>query len=273
VTIDGVPLVTQLDGLAVDVDPGPHTFVFDGADGSAEQKVVVAEGAKAQHIAVVFGAAGTAPVVTRTPGTEATPSGPSLAAQNGFSFGLRLGVAFPAGSVYSGESASQDISAMVPIWLDAGYLINPNIYVGAYFQYGVIVPNNCATGVSCSGSDIRIGLEGQYRFLPDGRFDPWAGFGFGYEIANGSDSGFNTNTGAPETVGVSLSGFEFFHVEAGADYKALPNLNIGPLLALSLGEFGNVSGSVNGASESLNEPSALHLWIFVMVRGQYDLHI
>src|SRR5580692_7308798 len=33
VSIDGAPLVSKLDGLAVDVDPGAHTFAFEAADG------------------------------------------------------------------------------------------------------------------------------------------------------------------------------------------------------------------------------------------------
>jgi hypothetical protein len=284
VTMDGAPLAASLDGIAIDVDPGAHTFAFEGADGRAEQKVVVTEGAKAQHIAVTFGAPGAVAVVTATPGTaatptaSATPSAPSLAAaspaESGFSFGARLGFALPAGSFYGGTdtSVSTTVSAMVPIWLDAGYLINPHFYVGAYFQYGIIIPNDCATGASCSGSDVRIGLEAQYRILPEATIDPWIGAGFGYEFASGSASGFTT-AGVPATEGESLGGFEIVHVEAGADYKVLPNLNIGPVVAFSLGEYGSITGNLNGASESLSEPGALHMWIFIMFRGQYDLHI
>ena len=161
---------------------------------------------------------------------------------------------------------------MVPIWLDAGYLISPSWYVGVYFQYGVVLPNNCTAASGCSGDDVRIGLEAQYRILPEGTFDPWIGAGFGYELASGTASGFTTS-GVPATEGISLGGFEFLHLEAGADYKVLPNLNIGPVLAFAFGEYGSISGSLDGASEPISEPSALHMWIFLMFRGQYDLHI
>jgi hypothetical protein len=47
VTVDGQLLVSTLDGEAVPVDPGPHTFRFERADGtSATQQVLVKEGDK-----------------------------------------------------------------------------------------------------------------------------------------------------------------------------------------------------------------------------------
>jgi hypothetical protein len=64
VTMDGSELMKQLDGKAVNVDPGPHTFKFEleGAD-PIEQQVVVRQGQKDRVVAVSF-----APVTTETPG-------------------------------------------------------------------------------------------------------------------------------------------------------------------------------------------------------------
>jgi len=56
VTVDGQPLVSKLDGEAVSLNAGPHTFHFVGADGtSLDQSVLVKEGLKYQAIAVVLG--------------------------------------------------------------------------------------------------------------------------------------------------------------------------------------------------------------------------
>jgi len=70
VSVDGEPLVATLDGQAVPVDPGVHTFRFEGSDGAKlEQQVVVVEGEKNQRVAVVLGAAtaaSTAPAAATT---------------------------------------------------------------------------------------------------------------------------------------------------------------------------------------------------------------
>ncbi len=57
VTLGDQTLTEQLDGKAIPMDPGTHTFVFDSPKhGSKELKFVVKEGKKAQNIEVVFDA-------------------------------------------------------------------------------------------------------------------------------------------------------------------------------------------------------------------------
>jgi hypothetical protein len=77
VMMDGVPLAASLDGREIDVDPGPHTFVFQRADGSkVETKAVAVERGKGKVVAVAFGqaAAPTPPAApTPAPGTQAPP--------------------------------------------------------------------------------------------------------------------------------------------------------------------------------------------------------
>lgn len=58
VTLGDQTLAEALDGKAIPIDPGTHTFVFESAKhGSKELKFVVKEGQKAQNIEVVFGGA------------------------------------------------------------------------------------------------------------------------------------------------------------------------------------------------------------------------
>lgn len=57
VTMDGAEITKRLQGRAVDVDPGVHTFVFEAPDGKTEQKLVVKQGTKDQALAVTIGAA------------------------------------------------------------------------------------------------------------------------------------------------------------------------------------------------------------------------
>ena len=57
VTVDGQPFATKLDGTAIPINPGAHSFHFQRADGtSADQQVVVVEGDADQRVQVVLGA-------------------------------------------------------------------------------------------------------------------------------------------------------------------------------------------------------------------------
>ena len=57
VSIDGKEGPRKLDGRALDVDPGEHTFVFELADGrKTEQRVLLREREKAKSVAVTIGA-------------------------------------------------------------------------------------------------------------------------------------------------------------------------------------------------------------------------
>jgi hypothetical protein len=55
VAADAKKIASRLDGRAVEIDPGEHTFVFTFAEGrSVTQKTVVKEGEKAQRVSVVL---------------------------------------------------------------------------------------------------------------------------------------------------------------------------------------------------------------------------
>jgi hypothetical protein len=58
VSVDGKLLVSKLDGQGVSMNAGPHTFHFEGADGtSLDQAVMIKEGVKNQPVVGVLGAA------------------------------------------------------------------------------------------------------------------------------------------------------------------------------------------------------------------------
>jgi hypothetical protein len=281
VSVDGAPLVTRLDGLAVDVDPGAHTFTFEGADGRTEQKLVVTEGAKAQLIAVVLGGAGGGAAVISAPASTAAPASapgpgpspfPTEPVDSGLSFGVRLGYGIAFGSIESNDSLTDYANGQIPFWLDAGYLLNPSLYLGLYFSYGLVsigstAGNACtAEGISCSGSDLRVGLDVQYRLFGKERLQPWIGLGaLGYENATFSGS---TLLGSSST---SASGIEWVNPQAGLDYKILPTLSAGGFIGASIAEFFGVSSS-SGSDSSLTGHT-LHGWIYIGARASYDLHI
>ena len=60
VTVDGQPFAEKLDGAALAVDPGDHTFRFEGVGAVTNKHIVVREGEKGRREAVVLGAKSTA---------------------------------------------------------------------------------------------------------------------------------------------------------------------------------------------------------------------
>jgi hypothetical protein len=195
---------------------------------------------------------------------------PARAEGGAVSLGLRTGYAIPMGNAVGGGAPpiSDAITGVIPIWLDAGYKLNPNMYIGAYFQYGIGLINNDKTGcgqpgASCSANDVMFGANFHYHLMPDQTIDPWAGIGIGYEI-------LQTNSAQSSSDG---NGFQFLNLQLGGDYKATPELGIGPFLMFSLGEFSNCGASFMGQSAGTCtiKETALHEWLTIGIRGVYDI--
>jgi hypothetical protein len=205
------------------------------------------------------------------------------ATASGIEVGLRSGYAIPLGGLTGGGvNGSADLSkiynGVIPIWVDAGYRLNPNMMIGAFFQYGVGLINTSGAlssagcgknGVSCSGSDLKFGAQFHYHLMPDQTIDPWAGIGIGYEIGSASASAGGQSAGA------SYSGFQFVDIQVGADYKAMPNLGIGPFIDFSLGQFSSCSftGAASGTGSCSIPQQAMHEWFTIGLRGAYDINI
>lgn len=82
VSVDGKPVASKLDGQAHAMNAGPHTFHFQGADGtSVDQEALIKEGEKNQIVSVVIGAApastpAPASLPATVPQTQPTASSP-----------------------------------------------------------------------------------------------------------------------------------------------------------------------------------------------------
>jgi hypothetical protein len=121
---------------------------------------------------------------------------------------------------------------------------------------------DCGTG-TCPATDILFGGQFHYHLFPDRLVDPWFGIGAGYEILN-----FTTEGGGNQDF--SFGGFDFFNVQAGADFKITRNLGIGPFVVFTSGQFSSFSSS-NGSEP--NAPAALHEWLTFGIRFAYDIAI
>jgi hypothetical protein len=204
--------------------------------------------------------------------------------QDRLKLGARLGLAFPAGYVYDDRSVGGGVveegvplgdvaGSMLPIWLEGGYMVTPNILVGLYFQYGIVfvADDSCPPTTDCSGSDVRFGVQGQYHLKPNQKYDPWFGLGIGYEWFSydaSSDAGEASDT---------FSGFEFLNLQGGLEVNVANHIHVGPFMSISLGNYTKYSadrdfaGSTLGSGSGSVPESAMHSWIMIGAKGSYSL--
>jgi hypothetical protein len=189
--------------------------------------------------------------------------------------GLRVAYGFPLGSVSRKDTLSSNLTGMLPVWLDAGYRVSRQFYVGAYFQWApaFVADDLCPKNLSCTGYDLRAGANVHWHFkwlVRDGSwagaFDPWVGLGTGYE---GALLHFETLAGARSKE--TFHAFEYANLQVGADYFGAP-WHVGAFFGLSLAEYLSVTQTnPNGSTTFAIPDPALHLWLSLGLKGQYDL--
>jgi len=188
--------------------------------------------------------------------------------------GFGVGFAIPAGKVGGlGYGPDPDLShvtsGIVPLIIDVGYRIDRSIYLGLSLQYAFGFVNteqyvSCEnSGVSCSISDLRIGLNFHYHLALGLPVDSWVGFGVGYEWLRASTSG--SGYVDSETV----SGFELANFQLGFNIADESKLAISPFVSVSLGDYGGIS-ETHGPNGPLGVIE-IHSWILFGVRGVYDV--
>jgi hypothetical protein len=212
----------------------------------------------------------------------------SNAHAEGFELGARTGYAIAMGKVVDKTNGdlSDSISGMIPFQLDVGYRVIPKLMVGGYVMYGFgfngdrlqkLCDSEKAAGIdaSCSSHDVRLGLQAQYHFIPDGSVDPWLGAGVGYEwLSFGVEAKAN---GVSSDISSTGHGFEFINLQGGADFSVAPGFGLGPFLSLSVGQYSTESTSCSGSclassSESKDiDKKAMHQWLTLGVRGTFVL--
>lgn len=173
----------------------------------------------------------------------------------GFQLGIRTGWAVPLGSFEkNGLKLNDTMDGQVPIWLDLGYRVMPNLHASAVLQWGLARVAHCPSGETCFAQDGRVGVAFDYHFLPSLRFDPYAGIGMSFEVLS-LDLGPRTTT---------YRGFEWLNLQAGADWPFSKALRVGPVVSYGLGQFLWRNGSSIDSKD-------LHHWIHFAVRATYDL--
>ena len=203
-------------------------------------------------------------------------------AGSGFEIGVRTGYAFAAGDRGAPPNGADQpvgdyVAGQIPLWLDVGYRIDSDFYVGGFVQYGFGIVNDdrqdaCRIdNVDCSASDTRLGVMGRYHLPVGSQLLPWLGFGVGYEW--GTFSLHQSLLGSSNTDS-TWSGFEFANLQVGADYHVVPKVALAPFVSVSIGQFRHISTqTVTGTTTTTTDEdvaaTSLHEWILIGVRAAF----
>ncbi len=167
-------------------------------------------------------------------------------------YGIPMGTAFDSDPVLGPKAEMKDfINRVIPLQVEAGYKLTPNFTLGLYYAYGFANVNGaqadaiCVTGIDCSASDQRAGVQAFWSFAPGQPIDLWIGAATGWEWFT-----FKAEGGGA-TVKASLNGWEYITVQAGVDFALSRSFALSPYASYGLGQFSKYSLDVPGlASES-----------------------
>ena len=190
-------------------------------------------------IVIVFGAA----LLAASTARAAEP------AQSGFEIGVRTGYAFAAGNRGAPPNGTDQpvgdyVAGQIPLWLDVGYRLNGDVYLGGFVQYGFGIVNDdrqdvCRNAnVDCSASDTRLGADG--ALPPAGRLAAVTLARLRCRLRMGN------LLAAPvadrqQQHRSTWSGFEFANLQVGADYHVAPKVALAPFVSVSFGQFRHIS--------------------------------
>jgi hypothetical protein len=189
--------------------------------------------------------------------------------QSGVSVGVRTGYGIPMGAARSGLSLGNFSGGEIPFWFDLGYRINPHLYIGAFFQFGLTFPPThlCGTGASCDGSLLRGGIDATWNFMPDQKVDPWLGIGTSYE----ANRVYYEDLSQSETSTI-YHGFDYLDIQGGVDLRFVRQLPFGPYFDFSLGQYSYERYIDDNANHSdVPMTSKMHEWLQLGVRGRFDM--
>ena len=209
-------------------------------------------------------------------------------ANTGLQVGVRTGYGGGTGIVYSGLPVRDASSGGIPIILDLGVRVLPQLYAGLYGSFAPIFtksnPLSCPDGLDCTTQQWRFGVQFDFHYMPASRFDPYIGLGGGYEILHSNVSGpvpVPTPLGTfPGNVNANIidRGWEFANLTFGFDARFNRAVALGPFISGSLNEYGihsgtqtvTVAGNQVAATPVTNVNHGLHELFFAGLRGTFN---
>jgi opacity protein-like surface antigen len=290
VTLDGETISMATRGVATPVDPGDHVVKASAPQRKSWTSTLNVPATPQTHTVVVpkleLGNDSAPPAkggIEIAPAKQAEAGSASEAGKGKpkrFVLGLRLNLSIPGGNLEGADADAgtpatklSDYSKVQgTFWLEAGYRVMPQLMLGVYLSGGAggvgsLFKEPCSmSGVSCSITDVRLGVQAIYDFALD-KMIPWAGAGLGYEVLTANLEGPSGKAS------FDASGAEWLLLQGGLDF-ALKQLRFGPFLSVSFARFtgGECSGSGCGGVGSFDvEKPALHEWIMLGARGTVAL--
>ena len=178
------------------------------------------------------------------------------------------------------NSLADDTYGAIPLWLDVGYRLAPHWMVGVYAMAGLVLPKTaesvrpldggCPEGLDCSAFGVRLGVQGQYRFLPGEPLDPWLGLGVGYEWIWSELNGELFTL--PVDASTSHAGPDLMHVQGGLDVALGDGVSLGPFLSVSAMRYTTCSAELGGADVDCElDEQSWHGWLMLGARGALEL--
>jgi hypothetical protein len=133
-----------------------------------------------------------APVLTPAEVGDLLGAPPPAPARRGLPLGMTLstqvGYGVPWGRSTADSRFGLLLASNVPLQIDVDWALDANDRVGAFFEWGKAAAGgavpDCGGPVSCSASDVRIGLSARHVFDPDGPLAISAAVSLGYEWAS-----------------------------------------------------------------------------------------
>lgn len=211
------------------------------------------------------------------PAPSARPAPPPA---KGFQLAVRTGWTWPFGSASaaSGDNLASRYSSQFPLILDLGFKPKNWLLLGVYMGFSLGTDGNDArvsglcndrdndlnNDISCSSGSLRAGLQAQFHVSADARWNPWFGYGIGYEAA------WQTIRDTPRgrTESTTASGMEVARLSSGLDCRMTRVLGIGPFAELALGRFTSTRTDVNNETryDGPIPDRAAHVWLTVGLR-------
>jgi hypothetical protein len=187
---------------------------------------------------------------------------------------VKAGYALPTGNVASASTESSYwkgalsnfVSGAIPLEIAGRYRFTPKFSAGIYFQYAPAFTAAfiCQPAFSCSTSNVRVGAEAVYGFLPDSTFNPWVSVGSGWEWLN------QTIVENGRTHANGLNGWEWVNVQVGADWNLSKMFAAGPYMGFFGGQYS--SATVDGSNLTIASANRqFHGWMQLGLKGTVNL--
>ena len=215
-------------------------------------------------------------VVVLTPSHAVADTPPP---NRGFQLALRTGASVPFGKVTNDLDLSEFSGVQVPFLVDIGGKPLPELFLGGYVGFAFGGPAGTTADfcerrdAGCAGFGWRVGAEVQYHFIPDGKVNPWAGYGIGWEAVGfgiaRDDEGASDEDAAEEVFAAALAGYEFAHLTGGADFRLNKVVGLGPFVDVSFGRYTNVGfadGDTTRSDDIDDSDRATHGWVTFGIR-------